>query len=114
MHERGPVAKLAAQLLDETSAGDISEIRVLISPDVIVEVAAQAWSSTVEGTPLDGVRVEWVQVDPLLRCLTCGEDYRGGRLDRCPACGGDGLVIQSIATAELDTPRAGGSTSAAP
>jgi Zn finger protein HypA/HybF involved in hydrogenase expression len=28
-----------------------------------------------------------------LRCITCGTDYAGTKLDLCPECRGDGLVI---------------------
>lgn len=110
MHERGPVGMLVERLIDETRGSDVSDVRILIAPDVIVDVAAQAWSSAVEGTPLESARVAWIEVDPHLRCLTCGDDYRGGRLDPCPSCGGVGLVIESIATVELDTWSVTGST----
>lgn len=103
MHERGPVSMLAARLLAEMDGANVSKVRILIAPDVIEEIASDAWSLAVEGTPLERVLVEWAQIDPLLRCLTCGEDYRGAQLDQCPACGGAGLVIESVATAELDT-----------
>ncbi|WP_239346109.1 hydrogenase maturation nickel metallochaperone HypA [Frankia sp. CIT1] len=37
--------------------------------------------------------MEWRNASDRLRCFACGCECDGGRLDPCPSCGGNGIVI---------------------
>ncbi|WP_239405276.1 hydrogenase maturation nickel metallochaperone HypA [Frankia sp. Cj3] len=37
--------------------------------------------------------MEWRNAADRLRCFACGCECDGGRLDPCPSCGGNGIVI---------------------
>lgn len=103
MHERAPVTRAAAELLTEVGDTPVARVRVAIAPDVSLEIVADAWASATAGTPLDGVPVEWVPRHPALRCLDCGDVYAGGKLDPCPHCGGDGLVVEEVPIARVES-----------
>ena len=100
MHERAPVGSAALDLLQRLD-GAPAAVTVAIAPDVVEDIAKDAWESTTRGTPLERTRVTWIVRHPLLACFLCGTEYEGGRLDRCPACGGDGLVVEDVALAEV-------------
>jgi len=93
MHEVGLVSAAAAGLAAETRGRRIRAVTVALGPRVDRDVAAAAWHHAVGDTTLAGADVEWVPALDGLSCFTCGQDYEGGALDRCPACGGDGLVV---------------------
>jgi hypothetical protein len=47
-----------------------------------------------DDTPLAFVHVSWEQESDLLRCDSCGHRYVGDRLELCPCCGAEGVVIE--------------------
>ncbi len=102
MHERAPVGTAAARLLAEIDPSDPpASITVALAPDVMADIAQDAWASATHGTVLETVEVEWVVRYPLLACLDCGVEYEGEKLDRCPTCGGDGLIVEDVPIAEV-------------
>ncbi len=103
MHERAPIGMAAAKLLGELQddAPAPSDVTVAIATDVVQATAQDAWDSATEGTALAGVPVDWVVRRAILVCLTCATSYEGDKLDRCPSCGGDGLITDEPPTAEV-------------
>ncbi len=94
MHERAPVGMEAARLLTEIGDGDPpTAVTVAVAADVDLATARDAWESATAGTPLSGATVDWVVEKATLVCLTCATEYTGDKLDRCPACSGDGLIV---------------------
>lgn len=98
MHERGPVAAAIASLKD---LAGIERIEVALGPLMEAPVARAAWEHIVEGTDLEDVGVEWTRASDLLACLSCATEYRGEKLDTCPMCGGDGLVVEHALDVEV-------------
>ncbi len=102
MHERAPVGAAAARLLQQIDPSDPpSTVAVGIAPDVYREIARDAWSAATADTPLEAVPVEWIIRYPVLVCLDCGTEYEGEKLDRCPSCGGNGLIVEDVPIAEV-------------
>jgi hydrogenase nickel incorporation protein HypA/HybF len=103
MHERAPIGRQAARLLARLSDSKSlpSVITVGVASDVNLDTARDAWDAATGGTRLAGIPVEWVVRHATLACLTCSGEYVGDKLDRCPTCGGDGLIIDDPPTAEV-------------
>ena len=95
MHEIGLVNAAAAALAGETDGIPVGCVHVAIGSRVNLEVAAAAWSEAVAGTALAGAHVTWEPALDEVCCFTCGRTWSGRALDRCPDCGGDGLVISA-------------------
>ena len=93
MHEIGLVTTTAATLAEQTAGTSVGAVHVAISSRVNLEVAAAAWSEAVAGTALAGAHVTWEPALDELCCFTCGRTWSGRPLERCPDCGGDGLVV---------------------
>lgn len=91
MHERGPIAAAIESLAE---FDQLARIEVALGPSMEQPVAEAAWEHIVEGTALQSVDVEWTTVSDLLACLVCAAEYRGEKVDVCPECGGDGLVVE--------------------
>lgn len=100
MHEWAPIAK-AVQRAASEAGSSIGPVELRIGPSVDPSVARQAYSASAAGTNLEAARMELRRVEDLLACLDCAEQYRGGRLQRCPSCGGDGLVVSPAPDAQL-------------
>ena len=64
-----------------------------MGPGVNRAAAETAWAVAASGTAVARARVNWVRVDDVLVCLDCEHEFSGSRLSRCPACGGNGLVV---------------------
>jgi hydrogenase nickel incorporation protein HypA/HybF len=93
MHETG-LLRTAVSALVEASAGQpVRTVLLAIGPGVDPESAAAAWHTAVNGTCLDNSHVEWQRATDRLRCFTCGHEYDGHRLDQCPRCDGNGIVV---------------------
>ena len=103
MHERAPIGREAARLLHQLSNDHPppSAVTVAVATDVNLATARDAWESATAGTRLSDVPVEWVVHSATLVCLTCTGEYVGSKLDRCPACGGNGLIINDPPTARV-------------
>lgn len=90
MHERAAITSGLSALLAE-SGGAVDRVVAEIDPGVDPEVVAGIWDEMMADT---GAELKLEEVLDLLRCMTCGADYRGTKLDPCPECRGDGLVIE--------------------
>lgn len=94
MHEIGPITAAAYELIGRVDGGRVASVTVAIGPGVSPDIAAGAWQAAVAGTALAAAHVTWRAAPHVLRCLQCGGDYHGDDLAACPACGGNGLVIE--------------------
>lgn len=101
MHEQQLIAEVLRTLQSLADGESIGEVEIALGPGVDREGAKRAWETLTEGTPLAGAHVVWEQALDLLRCGDCGHEYTGDRLDSCPYCGGDGLVIEPTAPVSL-------------
>jgi Zn finger protein HypA/HybF involved in hydrogenase expression len=95
VHEHGPIAGAVAALLAAAGTRPVATVTVTLGPGMDPEVASAAWAQASAGTAAGGAAVTWAEALDTLRCLDCGRDYPGDRLARCPACGGDGLVVDA-------------------
>ena len=71
----------------------LSHVVLGMGPGVNRAAAETAWAVAASGTAVARARVDWVRVDDVLVCLDCEHQFSGNRLSRCPACGGNGLVV---------------------
>ena len=92
MHERAAVTAALSDLLRE-SGGRVARVEAVLGPGVDPSVVTGIWEETVSGTAAADADLVLVDGADTLRCLGCGDDYGGSKLDPCPECGGDGLVI---------------------
>ncbi|MGF1662718.1 MAG: hydrogenase/urease maturation nickel metallochaperone HypA [Kineosporiaceae bacterium] len=93
MHEGGLADGAVTALLAAAGGRPVTRVRVAVGPAVDIEAVRARWEHAVEGTPLAAAAVEWSAATDDLTCWECGDDYRGTRLTRCPACGSTGLVV---------------------
>lgn len=101
MHERGVIGLVVHELLADAGGRPVGTVTVEVGPDVSMEAACAAWESAAEGTVAATAAVSWVTRPHGLRCFECGLGYRGDRLDSCPGCGGNGLVVEAAPEARL-------------
>jgi len=90
MHERAAVTAALSGVLSE-SGGAVDRVVAEIGPGVDPGVVRGIWDEMMADTGAELVVEERLD---LLRCIACGSDYPGTKLDPCSACGGDGLVIE--------------------
>lgn len=90
--------KILQSLADGESVG---EVEIALGPGVHKEEAARAWAALTRDTPLADAHVVWEQALGLLRCGNCGHEYTGDRLESCPYCGSDGVVIEPAVPVSL-------------
>ncbi|WP_131747357.1 hydrogenase/urease maturation nickel metallochaperone HypA [Frankia sp. Cppng1_Ct_nod] len=95
MHEAGLARAAVAALVDATAGEFVRTVVLAVGTGVDVDSAAAAWHGAAGGTCLEACVVEWRRVSDRLRCFACGREYDGERLDLCPACGGNGIVIRA-------------------
>ncbi len=91
-----------AALIDVTGGRRARSVVLAISADVDVDSAAAAWQAAAAGTCLEGASVTWRREHDTLRCFTCGREYGGEALARCPSCGGTGIVVTRPAEIAVD------------
>ena len=94
MHEQELMAEVVETLQGLADGEAVAEIEVALGPGVNREDAARFWRTLTEETSLANTHVIWEQALDLLRCGGCGHEYTGDRLEICPYCGGDGVVIE--------------------
>lgn len=94
MHERALVSELALTLESLAGQSEVSEVTLAVGPDTSPAVIEEAWRTTTAGTTLDAAALTCVVGSHRLQCLDCGVEYEGGKLSFCPACGGNGLVVE--------------------
>ena len=95
MHEQELMAEVLETLQSLADGESVEEVEIALGPGVDREDAERTWRTLTEGTPLAGAHVVWEQALDVLRCGDCGREYTGDRLESCPYCGGDGVVIES-------------------
>ncbi len=93
MHERAAVTAALNGMMAETG-GAVARVVAAIGPDVDPAVVEAIWDEIVADTPAVSAELVCDPAPDLLRCLTCGADYPGSKLEVCSVCGGDGLVIR--------------------
>ena len=93
MHELGVVSEAAARFLEEIDGRRVEEVTLELGHEMELQIAEAAWEHVTRGTPAAGAQVQWVQIADQLVCFACSVTYHGGKLDTCPECGGNGLVI---------------------
>jgi Zn finger protein HypA/HybF involved in hydrogenase expression len=96
MHERELIADAVDTLRVLVGDESVETVEIVLAPGIDRTNAVEAWSDLTVGTSLADTHVIWEEGNDLLRCDGCGHEYRGDRLDSCPCCGGDGVVIESI------------------
>lgn len=97
MHEQELMADALETLRILARGSSVREVEIALGPGVDREDAERAWEALSRDTPLADVHVVWERAVDLLRCGECGHEYTGDRLESCPYCGGDGLVIEPTA-----------------
>jgi hydrogenase nickel incorporation protein HypA/HybF len=90
----GVVSEVAGRFLAAVEGRRVDEVILEIGPGVDRGAAESAWAHIVTGTAVAGALVLWEPVFDSLVCFRCSVTYHGGKLDVCPACGGNGLVIE--------------------
>ena len=95
MHEQELMADALETLRILTDGGRVREVEIALGPGVNREDAIRAWNAVSADTPLADTRVVWEDAVDLLRCGDCGNEYTGDRLDSCPYCGADGVVVET-------------------
>jgi Zn finger protein HypA/HybF involved in hydrogenase expression len=101
MHEKELMAGVLETLQSLAGEQPIGAVEIALGPGVDQEEAALAWSALTDGTPLAAAHVTWEQSSDLLRCSGCGHEYTGDRLEVCPYCGADGVVIEAAPPVSL-------------
>jgi Hydrogenase expression/synthesis hypA family. len=94
VHEIGAVHAASAGFLTEVAGRLVRQVTVALGPDVDADVVDTTWRMATKDSSAADAAVIWTRLDDLLSCLGCGQDFRGTKLDRCPVCGSDGLVIE--------------------
>ncbi|NIA25312.1 MAG: hydrogenase maturation nickel metallochaperone HypA [Gammaproteobacteria bacterium] len=95
MHEQGLIAGVVAEVVERAGSGRVAQVVVTVGPDVDHLVVKTAWLSAVIGTTAETADLVVEKALDTMRCFTCGIEYEGGKLDPCPECGRDGLVIRA-------------------
>lgn len=95
MHELGLVSEAAARVLEGTEGRRLTSVVLGIGSGSEREIVAVAWAHVTAGTVAEAAAVTWVDVAHTLQCFPCGATYHGGKLDVCPSCGGNGLVVDA-------------------
>lgn len=94
MHERAIVSRTALELESLAGSIPVTEVTLATAPDTPVEVVEEAWRSASAGTSFADAVLTCVVRDHGLQCLNCGANYRGDKLSVCPACHGNGLIVE--------------------
>lgn len=95
VHELGLVSEAAARVLEGTEGRRLTAVVLGVGSGAAREVVAAAWARVTAGTEAEAAAVTWVEIADTLQCFACGAAYHGGKLDVCPSCGGNGLVVDA-------------------
>ncbi len=96
MHERGRVEEAVNTLVALSRGRRVTEVEIVLGPGMLLSIAEPAWEELTAGTPAEGARVTWELARDTLRCMACDLEYPGDRLDACPMCGSDGMVVERV------------------
>jgi len=95
MHEQGLIAGVAAEVVERAGGGRVGRVVITVGPEIDPLIVTTAWQSTVIGTTAETADLVVEKALDTMRCFTCGIEYEGAKLDPCPKCGLDGLVIRA-------------------
>lgn len=101
MHEQELMVEVLETLRILAGGISVREVEIALGPGVDREDAERAWEALSEDTPLADAHVVWEQALDLHRCGDCGHEYTGDRLESCPYCGADGVVIEPAVPVSL-------------
>jgi hydrogenase nickel incorporation protein HypA/HybF len=93
VHEPGLVQAAVAALADAAACRPVRAITLEVGAGVDLSSAAMAWHAAAAGTCLEHCQVRWQRAPDRFRCFACAHEYDGEPLERCPSCGGNGIVI---------------------
>jgi len=95
MHETGlaiEIANLALEaLLEDQAAGKVKALHLKVGrwSGVEPETLSFALGVVMDGTELEGAKVEIELIEPTFDCASCGRRFTAeNRFDLCPFCGG--------------------------
>ena len=100
MHERAAVSAALNGLMDETG-GRLTRVVAALGPGVDQAVVTGIWEETVADTPAAAAELICEVSFNTMRCFGCQTDYPGSKLEQCPACGDDGLVVATAPEFEV-------------
>ena len=93
MHETGIVTETAEHLRALGDGRCVGSVTLALGPGMDRASTVQAWEHATSSGPLASAAVTWVEHRHRLACLACTAEYEGDKLDACPTCGEDGLMI---------------------
>lgn len=94
MHERDLIGEILETLVSLAGPRTVERVEIALGPGVDRVRAESAWQDLTMGTSLASTHVTWERASNLLRCGGCGHEYTGDRLESCPYCGADGVVVE--------------------
>ena len=93
MHETGIVAETAEHLRVISDGRRVGSVTLALGPGMDHAATVQAWEHVTSSGPLASAAVTWMERGHRLACLACTAEYEGDKLDPCPTCGADGLLV---------------------
>lgn len=93
MHEAGLARAAVSAIIEASDGTPVRTVVLAAAAGVDIASASAAWQAAAAGTSLETTDLCWQRAADQLRCFACGREYEGARLDLCPVCGGNGLVI---------------------
>lgn len=94
VHEVGVVSEAASRFLAAVGDRRVAEVILDLGPGMEQGVVEAAWDHVMAGTPAARAIVRWERVADTLLCFGCSATYHGSKLDICPVCEGNGLVVE--------------------
>jgi Zn finger protein HypA/HybF involved in hydrogenase expression len=104
VHEWGLVADAIGELESRVPGSPPRKVTLALGPGADDDTVRAAWEKLTARGPLRSSVLQIEHEEDLLRCLDCGTDYHGRLPQRCPRCGGDGLVIERVADLAVRVP----------
>jgi Zn finger protein HypA/HybF involved in hydrogenase expression len=104
MHERAAVANALRQVVERSGRSSVTRVVLNVGADLQPETVQLYWRELARGTNAADASLEIERAADVLVCTSCAKRYFGTKLDCCPRCGSDGLIVEAapeVAVAEL-------------